>query len=382
MFVPEILGPTFHNRLNVAYGIFPGSQTIERYFVGGFGFQRLLWDKYATAPNQYFLAKVTQAGDITQSPGLVAAAVTPNGKYLYTNGRSYRIGAMGSLTSMGTNSINAVSAYGIAISPDGKNLYSGDGQISGIQSFRIQDDGELIPLSGSNWGSAYTGPLTSMVFTNGGNFLYTSHGSQGLSSVFTIQSFNRLADGTLDGRTQYQYITSGTKWLMPVGGYLLDSNGIFWGIGGDGVLTQGTQIASQVAGTATVTGSWILWPTMQGVPYDPDNPGYPGGTYPGSCTEMYSTGTGSSGNAQPIDRLMLKPTTTSGIIFENSPLNANIKYLLSSHEFIFPDGGQAAYGSGIMDFTSIPAAPGHLGPYTDSSSLNVSRLLFANVPEA
>jgi len=115
----------------------------------------------ASAISSYAVASNGTLTPISTSvPTLGAAtcwnAVTPNGEWVYTSNAGtstvsgFTIAANGTLTALpgtilGTNPAGATN-LDIAISSDGKFLYSLDGEIGAISTFGIQPDGTLVNL--------------------------------------------------------------------------------------------------------------------------------------------------------------------------------------------------------------------------------------------
>jgi 6-phosphogluconolactonase (cycloisomerase 2 family) len=171
-------------------------------------------DAYVSSANSVTISPFAIAADGSLSPISCAGsncttgsspegvAVSPNGRFLYTTNFNppgsvsvFAIAADGSLSPVscaGSNCTTGSNPIGVAVSPDGRFLYIANNSSSSVSVFAIAADGSLSPVScpGSN---CHTGSNPfGVAVSPSGRFLYTANESSGSVSVFAI-----AADGSL-----------------------------------------------------------------------------------------------------------------------------------------------------------------------------------------
>ena len=152
--------------------------------------------------------EISPAGSLTPLPGSpfaagdgpVTASVTPDGRYLYVanafddNVSGYAIGGSGALTPVpGSPAPAGGNPSGQAIAPDGRYLYVASFDDNNLSGYAIAGDGALNPLPGSPFPiSAGPGNPNALAMTADGRHLYATH--RGSSN---IDAFDVSASGAL-----------------------------------------------------------------------------------------------------------------------------------------------------------------------------------------
>jgi 6-phosphogluconolactonase (cycloisomerase 2 family) len=192
-----------------------------------------------------------------------AVAITPDGKFLYTVTEDstidpYAIGAGGALTPIsctGSNCDTGSQPFWLTISPNGKFLYVSEFGGSKIAPYAIASDGSLTPIDcpGTSCQTG-NGPMESAI-TPDGKFLYVTNSGDNSVSPFAIADDGSLTPlactGTNCDTGAYPWnvkVTPDGKYL-----YVLSYNGSSispFAIGSDGSLTP-----VSCGGTKCKTGS-------------------------------------------------------------------------------------------------------------------------------
>lgn len=124
-------------------------------------------------------------------------AVAPDGAFVYTSHlfggiSGWRVEANGALTLLpGSPFSNPGDGFELLISPDGKNLYLGQGLSHDIAGYTINANGTLTPLPGSPFSSGGSSAVN-LGMTPSGEFLFVVH-----VVSETVTTMARAADGTL-----------------------------------------------------------------------------------------------------------------------------------------------------------------------------------------
>jgi len=161
--------------------------------------------------------------------------LSPSGNFLYVTGASPQAGTPGYVEVLSTNGDKGTlslagpitqpgaSPYGLAISPNGSFLYTGNFGDNTISEFTIDSSsGLLAPIPGSPIGETYTGPV-SIVIDPSGKYLYVANQqSSGNVAGYTIGS-----NGALSLLTSSPYPTGAQPNLIasdPNGNFLFVGN--------------------------------------------------------------------------------------------------------------------------------------------------------------
>ena len=146
---------------------------------------------FALRPN----GEVSPLGSDTGPPNLLAVAVTPDGRFVYTTEPGPGGGVRAWLRGDGgtpeilTVGSDYAGAAGLAMAPDGRHLFATSAASNGVRPFAIGSDGSLTPGAEVPAG---TNPVSTAVSPDG-RFLYV--GAVGAGS--TIRTYAIAADGSL-----------------------------------------------------------------------------------------------------------------------------------------------------------------------------------------
>jgi len=137
------------------------------------------------APDGKLIVSETGPANVTEGSAISSYAVLPNG--------SLAVVSQSIATDGAANCWNA-------ISPDRNRVYASNAGTSTIAGFAIGASGELTPLNGTIVGSNPEGSTNLDIAISGdGRFLYSLNGEVGSIGVFAVQS-----DGTLQEVTQIE----------------------------------------------------------------------------------------------------------------------------------------------------------------------------------
>jgi 6-phosphogluconolactonase len=126
-------------------------------------------------------------------------AVTPDGKYLYTADTAFSegvsafsIAADGALTPIAGSPFSAdTGAWGLAIAPNGKHLYVANSGAKDVSAYTIESNGSLSTVPGSPF-AAGNGP-DNMAITPNGQYLYVANEESNDLSAFSISESGALS---------------------------------------------------------------------------------------------------------------------------------------------------------------------------------------------
>jgi DNA-binding beta-propeller fold protein YncE len=166
-------------------------------------------DQYAFGTNNTLTANGSAAAG--SEPWM--QAITPNGKYLYAANFSggtinqYSIGSGGTLTALSPASLTpGANPYGIAVSPDGKNAYVGDGRTD-LFVYAIGTDGTLTQIQDV---TANLSGASGVAVSPDGLSIYV------VNTNHTIAEFDRASTGTLSPKAVPTVASDTGQLGMPV----------------------------------------------------------------------------------------------------------------------------------------------------------------------
>jgi 6-phosphogluconolactonase len=197
----------------------------------------------------------------TVNPGPSAVAVTPDGKYLYTANQftgtvsAFSIDGSGMLAQVATSPYTAGTApSSLAITPNGNTLYSTNSGSSNISAFTICDnaspsctspDGSLTPVAGSPF-SAGLGPVY-VAISSTGNFAYVVDQTSNQLSGYKVGA----GTGVLTATTPLATVSTGThpSWVA------ISSGEQFVYVANNGAASISTFTMDNTTGALTVVGT-------------------------------------------------------------------------------------------------------------------------------
>ena len=197
----------------------------------------------------------------TVNPGPSAVAVTPDGKYLYTANQftgtvsAFSIDGSGALTQVATSPYTAGTApSSLAIAPNGNTLYATNSGSSNISAFTICDnaspsctspDGSLTPVAGSPF-SAGLGPVY-IAISSTGNFAYVVDQTSNQLSGYKVGA----GTGVLTATTPLATVSTGShpSWVT------ISSGEQFVYVANNGAASISTFTMDNTTGALTVVGT-------------------------------------------------------------------------------------------------------------------------------
>jgi 6-phosphogluconolactonase (cycloisomerase 2 family) len=221
------------------------------------------------SPGAVSMFKIGTGGELTASGSVSAIsdtnlmAFTPNGRYAYATGSGgaggvseYDVQPDGALVPMSVASVIAPGAYPIALSPNGKQVYVGEG--SAVAIFNVGADGQLTP-NPTQPTLADAAVPDGLALTPSGKSLYVANYSGGTDSGDVAQ-YSVAANGTLtadstpavSSGTNPQYISVTPNGKFAYVSNMGDGTVSQYRIGGDGTLTPIGSPVSAGASSAPV----------------------------------------------------------------------------------------------------------------------------------